>query len=140
MDVQQILEWCAKRLVELRSERARDDGGAASVSDIFEMDGKIAAFEEMEAHLREHAPPPRRAFLQIGPPVPVSSNECPEFLARVTEADVALAADPHWMEGPDRGLGPPTGKLCSVCREPQYRSHGGDVCKNGHGGADPLDE
>lgn len=31
-----------------------------------------------------------------------------------------------------------TMNLCSLCGEPQYRTPSGDVCKNGHGGADPL--
>jgi len=30
--------------------------------------------------------------------------------------------------------------LCSVCREPQYRTRGGVTCPNGHGGAEPLRE
>lgn len=37
----------------------------------------------------------------------------------------------------DEGL--PTGTRCSVCREPQFYSSGGDVCVNGHGGAPALE-
>jgi hypothetical protein len=33
-----------------------------------------------------------------------------------------------------------TGTRCSVCNEPQYKTPGGDVCKNGHGGAPPLED
>lgn len=29
--------------------------------------------------------------------------------------------------------------LCSVCQEPQENTPSGMVCKNGHGGADPLE-
>jgi len=29
--------------------------------------------------------------------------------------------------------------LCSVCGEPQLTTPGGAVCKNGHGGVDPLE-
>ena len=34
----------------------------------------------------------------------------------------------------------PTGTRCSVCKEPQFTTPGGPSCKNGHGGADALDE
>lgn len=30
-------------------------------------------------------------------------------------------------------------RLCSICREPQFHTAGGWVCKNGHGGADPIE-
>jgi hypothetical protein len=30
------------------------------------------------------------------------------------------------------------GTRCSVCGEPQFQTPSGTVCKNGHGGADPL--
>lgn len=30
-------------------------------------------------------------------------------------------------------------KLCSVCREPQFQSPSGLVCKNGHGGAPTIE-
>lgn len=30
--------------------------------------------------------------------------------------------------------------LCSVCREPQFKTKHGDVCKNGHGGVEPADD
>ena len=33
---------------------------------------------------------------------------------------------------------PLTGTKCSVCGEPQFKTRGGDCCKNGHGGAPPL--
>jgi hypothetical protein len=33
----------------------------------------------------------------------------------------------------------PTGTRCSVCGEPQLRSPSGDTCRNGHGGAPPLE-
>lgn len=33
-----------------------------------------------------------------------------------------------------------TGTKCSVCKEPQFESPSGDVCKNAHGGAEPLKE
>ena len=31
------------------------------------------------------------------------------------------------------------GTDCSVCGEPQHTSYGGDVCKNGHGGAPSVE-
>ena len=34
----------------------------------------------------------------------------------------------------------PTGRLCSVCGRPQYDSPSGDVCDEGHGGAESLDK
>ena len=34
---------------------------------------------------------------------------------------------------------PKTGTTCSVCGEPQYRTPSGDCCKNGHGGASPVE-
>lgn len=33
-----------------------------------------------------------------------------------------------------------TGTRCSVCREPQFETPSGDLCKNGHGGAPPLED
>ena len=32
------------------------------------------------------------------------------------------------------------GLLCFMCREPQYNTSSGDVCKNGHGGAPGLEK
>jgi hypothetical protein len=33
-----------------------------------------------------------------------------------------------------------TGKLCSICKKPQYMTPSGEVCEEGHGGAPPLEE
>jgi hypothetical protein len=140
--MQQLQAWVNKRLVELRAERVRDDGGEAGINDIFEMDGKIAAFEEMEAYLREeHGRVERMRALHADLAVRREQAEAEIVESEGRAAFLAMQGTcPHWMEGPDRGLGPPTGTRCSVCREPQYKSYGGNVCKNGHGGADPLDE
>jgi hypothetical protein len=35
---------------------------------------------------------------------------------------------------------PKTGKLCSICKNPQYMTPGGEACVEGHGGAPPLEE
>jgi len=32
-----------------------------------------------------------------------------------------------------------TNRLCSVCREPQFKTNSGWVCSNGHGGAPALE-
>jgi len=140
--MQKFREWCAKRLAALRAERTRGYEVGESFEPLVTLEGKVAAFEEMEARLREEQERAERMHVL-----------CADLDARRERTEAAIVedegrkvflamqgADPHWMEGPDRGLGPPTGKLCSVCREPQYKSYGGDTCKNGHGGADPLDE
>lgn len=36
--------------------------------------------------------------------------------------------------------GEPTGTRCSVCKQSQYKTPGGDSCKAGHGGAPPLED
>ena len=35
---------------------------------------------------------------------------------------------------------PLTGTKCSVCGEPQFKTLSGDCCKNGHGGAPPIED
>jgi hypothetical protein len=35
---------------------------------------------------------------------------------------------------------PPTGTRCSACGEPQFRTPHGECCRNGHGGAEPVQE
>jgi hypothetical protein len=34
---------------------------------------------------------------------------------------------------------PRTNTICSVCKEPQYKTPAGPCCTNGHGGAPPLE-
>lgn len=47
-------------------------------------------------------------------------------------------ATPSRMHLPSEGAGRAT--LCSVCKEPQFSTPSGLVCKNGHGGAPSIEE
>jgi hypothetical protein len=54
-------------------------------------------------------------------------------------ASMSLAEDQRIVSAVARLVkNEPTGTLCSVCHEPQFRSPSGDVCKFGHGSAPPI--
>ncbi len=55
------------------------------------------------------------------------------LLGRI-DAELAARADVQWrrFESAPREF---TGLVCSVCKEPQFKTPGGDSCAKGHGGA-----
>jgi hypothetical protein len=89
--------------------------------------------------------PVERAEVTMSRPAPSSVQEVVAPHERPPEADskkgkgrngASKNEEPAWSAE----TATPLGTLCSVCHAPQVNSPGGPTCKNGHGGAAPLDE
>lgn len=103
----------------------------------------IIASVDGEVHLAKEAgsweDPPEDEDVTEEPPLPPLPPTRPLTPARPVPATVAPSLPSPDLFPPLESF-PLTGTRCSECKEPQYESPSGTVCKNGHGGYPALEE
>jgi DNA polymerase III subunit gamma/tau len=68
----------------------------------------------------------------------LASSDLPRATSSVSRPSAPLSVTAPSSKVPFEAL-PLTGKLCSICKEPQRQTPGGPSCPNDHGGVDGID-